>query len=676
MSKLRFAENSEPSTPASGKVVIYVDSADSHFKQKDDAGNVIDLAASSSGVAGPTVAVDEDIATFDGTTGLKIKDSGLTTTQVTANTAHITSDGTAHANVVLNDTHRGSDGSDHSFIDQDVTSSASPTFDGANITGVDAVNVDVADTADYFIGTNTETILAEIGEIHTTNGYDLLDDNSVPDIAFDNGTRTFSVSVKSGESSFHFWVNNKKVIKTTTQSIVIPDTTGTYYIVFDNTGTLQYVLETAIVPANFYENAITGLIYWNATANTSMAGDERHGMLMDARTHHYNHATYGARYESGLDITGLVDGNTTYTNHTSGYFWDEDIRHALALQSTAPFIYRLGAAGEWTGTTPDNLVGFKNGTSNVVWNEWTGSTWQLTESGSSTDYMIYFTIATPDLTGYNIKKIIGQNGYSSRANARNAIENEINNLVTDGLPSPEFIFLQAWIVRRNGDLENLADGSTHLDLRTVKGGASGASGTASLAADVTTNVGSFNTHLSSADTNVQLALDTLDDHTHTASQVSDFDTEVSNNSSVSDNTAKVTYPGSADATELNILDGATLSTTELNYVKNVTSAIQTQLDDKNEKDLTIDAKTANYTVVAGDNNKILHCSNSITITFPDSLDTGVNVTIVNIGTGTITLSAATTLNTKDSLTTITSQYGAISAYHAGSNVWYAYGDLA
>jgi len=46
------------------------------------------------------------------------------------------------------------------------------------------------------------------------------------------------------------------------------------------------------------------------------------------------------------------------------------------------------------------------------------------------------------------------------------------------------------------------------------------------------------------------------------------------------NTAKVTYPGSADATELNILEGATLSTAELNYVKDVTSAIQTQLNAK------------------------------------------------------------------------------------------------
>jgi len=55
---------------------------------------------------------------------------------ISLNTTHRSSDGTDHANVVLNDTHRGSDGSDHTFIDQDITIGASPTLDGANITGV------------------------------------------------------------------------------------------------------------------------------------------------------------------------------------------------------------------------------------------------------------------------------------------------------------------------------------------------------------------------------------------------------------------------------------------------------------------------------------------------------------------------------------------------------------
>ncbi len=57
----------------------------------------------------------------------------------------------------------------------------------------------------------------------------------------------------------------------------------------------------------------------------------------------------------------------------------------------------------------------------------------------------------------------------------------------------------------------------------------------------------------------------------------------------------------ATSTELNILDGATLSTTELNYVDGVTSAIQTQLDDKStaSKIETLTNKTITSPVVSG-----------------------------------------------------------------------------
>jgi len=60
---------------------------------------------------------------------------------------------------------------------------------------------------------------------------------------------------------------------------------------------------------------------------------------------------------------------------------------------------------------------------------------------------------------------------------------------------------------------------------------------------------------------------------------------------INTNSSKVTYPGSADATELNILDGATLTTVELNYVDGVTSAIQTQLDSKGVLDNVVEDTT-------------------------------------------------------------------------------------
>ncbi|RLA69548.1 MAG: hypothetical protein DRG30_10095, partial [Epsilonproteobacteria bacterium] len=381
----------------------------------------------------------------------------------------------------------------------------------ATVSSLAADDVTVVDSEDYFVGDNVETVLAEIGETRFFNGFDTQVETSMPELGWDDATRAFSCSIKSGASDFYFWAHGKKFTKTTTQSVVIPDITGTYYVYFDNSGSLQSVVLASLVAAVFYENAIAGLVYWNATSGKGMVGYELHGIRMSARTHQYNHDTFGARYASGMDINGLVDGSDVYTNIESGVFWDEDVRHTPALHTNTPFIYRLGASGEWTGTTPDLNVSHNAGGSYDVWNEWTGSTWQLSEGTSSTDYWIVFLIATPDFaSGYRYKKIIGQSAYSSRSRARNAIESEKSRLIVDGLPSTEFVFLYAWIVKRNGEIEDDGDGNAYYDLRTERGGGSGSSAQASLAGDVVVDATGFAGLLSTTDTDVQKALGTLD----------------------------------------------------------------------------------------------------------------------------------------------------------------------
>ena len=47
-----------------------------------------------------------------------------------------------------------------------------------------------------------------------------------------------------------------------------------------------------------------------------------------------------------------------------------------------------------------------------------------------------------------------------------------------------------------------------------------------------------------------------------------------------------------------------------------------------------------------------------------------------VGTGTISLSATTTLQSKNAATDLANQYGAATVYHRGSNVWIAIGDLS
>jgi len=339
---------------------------------------------------------------------------------------------------------------------------------------VTATLISVVDINNYFNGDNVEDVLSEIGETRNENGFDLINTDTVPDLSFNSSTREFTCSKKTGQISFHLWLDSKKIVKTANESITIPDATGTYYIIYNNSANLIAVLMPNLLPINFYENAIVGLVYWNAEVGGGFSGSETHGKLMDSRTHHYNHSTFGARYESGIDIVGLADATPIYTQSTDGYIWDEDIRHTISSLNTHQFMYRLGVDGGWVFTTPNNNISYNNGGTYDVWNEFDGSTWKLSEGGGNTDYWIIFGIAIPDLTGNSVKKIIGQSAYKSRSTARAAIADEVNNISLGGLPSPEFVFLWAWIAMRNGDLEDDGSGVTYYDLRSLKGGTAGA----------------------------------------------------------------------------------------------------------------------------------------------------------------------------------------------------------
>ena len=94
---------------------------------------------------------------------------------------------------------------------------------------------------------------------------------------------------------------------------------------------------------------------------------------------------------------------------------------------------------------------------------------------------------------------------------------------------------------------------------------------------------------------------------------------------------------SASSTELNILDGATLSTTELNYVDGVTSAIQTQLDAKaTSSDLTTHTGA---TEAHGATGAVVGTTNSQTLT--NKTLTSPVVSGLTLSDGSIVLEGAT-----------------------------------
>ena len=64
---------------------------------------------------------------------------------------------------------------------------------------------------------------------------------------------------------------------------------------------------------------------------------------------------------------------------------------------------------------------------------------------------------------------------------------------------------------------------------------------------------------------------------------------------------------------------------------------------KVDKASVINKQAANYTVTEADNNNIIECNGSFAVTFADGLSAGFACAVVNIGTGTITIAATSTI---------------------------------
>jgi len=346
----------------------------------------------------------------------------------------------------------------------------------ATVSSLAADDVTVADSDDLFNSDNAEDALEELAEKSDYNGFDRLKPATMPDATFDYTIRTLSVSVKSGSSSFHFWSANTKKIKTSTDTIVIPDISGLYYFYYDEDGVLQYILDADVTSAMFNTYAIVSQKYWNADFPSAdmFNEDEMHGKDMSGATHESIHMTAGARHSFGGGINGLSNGGTTYTGTDTSLYYDEDIPHIITANTTGhKWLYRWGANGYWRTTAADLNVGYKeSGDTYYSYNQWDGTNWIWKEGTSSSDYYIGFQIETPN----GIAKLMSQNAYSSRSNAREAIYTEIQKMVTDGLPSSEITWLRAWIVKRTGALVALDDGSLYLDLTQARGGGSSVSG--------------------------------------------------------------------------------------------------------------------------------------------------------------------------------------------------------
>ncbi len=298
------------------------------------------------------------------------------------------------------------------------------------------------------------------------SGFDIENYDSIGDISFDETTRTFTIQPKLGQEKFYFYSEGQYYEKLEAESIQINDISGLHFIYFDGEGNIQTsVYDPLLVEDIILKYAFVAYVYWNATAGKAITiGDERHGIKMPGRTHLYLHKTFGARYDSGM-TPDIVIGGTTLgaAGISSGSFFDEDIEYSVAQQNDIKILY-LEGAGVWNVTAPSTSLTIPNG-SNVGYNYYNAGVWQQAAVNPN-EYMMMHLYCTNDIDKKYIL-IQGHNKYSNKNAARSAMEAEIRNLNTIGLPTLEYIPIASFIVNGNGIVEADDAGNAYTDWRNV-----------------------------------------------------------------------------------------------------------------------------------------------------------------------------------------------------------------
>jgi hypothetical protein len=400
-------------------------------------------------------------------------ESTISADAVDANTTHRSSDGTDHADVGtntsdiatnvtaigLNTTHKGSNGTDHSYIDQNVTSGSSPTFDGTNLTELDAPT------------------LAEWCQ----NGFENTTDST---LAWTDSSPDRTLSIQPTSSSFNYWIAGVKYTSTG-DTVQITDIEGIHGIYYDGSTLTALANPTnAQFDSLIRTKSLVSILYWDTSASTAIyVGEERHGKIMTPSTHSYLHFINGLQYISGLGLNTLSADGTGVTADAqfgidAGAVTDEDLYQTIsAVTSTTglPIYYMLGASAEWQKYTESGFsVRTSDGTAStrLAWNEYTGGAWQLTEVGNN-DFVLCHVFATTEKDNPMIA-ILGQGDYATKPAARNGAETEIRSLVLDDILFPEMHPIATVIFQTNtsyasavnGKVVTTADGDNYVDWRS------------------------------------------------------------------------------------------------------------------------------------------------------------------------------------------------------------------
>lgn len=295
--------------------------------------------------------------------------------------------------------------------------------------------------------------------------------------SINNGTRTFTIQPVS--ASYDVWIRGVKYTKTSAESVVWSTTEGLHVLYFNTSGVLSDTTSiTAIEDIILGQGIIVAAIYWDATNSQAiLLTEERHGIVMDSRTHYYLHTTQGSKWISGGSLFNFVpNGGGTLNSQTqfsveNVKFADEDIEFDTSLSSQVlspiaqiPVFYLNGTAlaPVWRKKTADAFPclysgsgGYTGANGRLAWNQFNGSNWVLTEV-DELDYVLMHYYACNDVNT-PIIGVLGQNEYASVEAARRGARAEAYSLANILLLlSKELVLLGTVIFSTSSTYSNTA----------------------------------------------------------------------------------------------------------------------------------------------------------------------------------------------------------------------------
>lgn len=305
--------------------------------------------------------------------------------------------------------------------------------------------------------TNSGSILVAIDcddigtHAHANHGIDSTTDNT---ISFDSGTRTATIA-PTGASFIVWHEGNERLL--TAKNVIIPDTTGVYFIYLDASDTL--VASTS--PWDLLADVVPVMLvyYYQPSPSDYSMCDERHGKKRNLPWHRWAHLTLGTRYESGLSGTFT---NTTLSL-TQGVIHDEDIVFSTGSTRTACRLWRYSATNAWMYSTASSTPYLVN-----------AGTLQYDNAGTPTNvsvgsYVINDVYATTD-TATPIWVRVGVEQFATLAQARAALT--APTATWNGLGAQELKLLYRVIYRNLGGTPTYIQATDFRSAGSVPGGGS------------------------------------------------------------------------------------------------------------------------------------------------------------------------------------------------------------